>query len=210
MFNRRHFLTSTGAALATAPLAATAAPLALTVGPDPSLELVNGLPLPPNYDGNFAIPEQFWARVVKVNRSLAANEIHILPQNKHLYFTLGGGKAIRYGCAIGQEGLAYFGTAVIGRKVEWPNWTPTKEMIERDPEAYAKYADGMPGGPNNPLGARALYFYENGNDTAIRVHGTTNPRSIGSASSNGCFRMYNSHVIDLYQRVPLGTVAHAY
>ena len=208
MLNRRHFLTATGAALVASPLVAQTAPVTLT--PPPAPEVVNDLPLPPNVEGRFVIPEPFWARVVDVRKSLPAGEIHILPQSRHLYFTLGNGKAIRYGCAIGQEGLAYFGTAVVGRKVEWPSWTPTPEMIKRDPASYAKYADGMPGGPENPLGARAMYLYENGRDTAIRIHGTTNPRSIGSASSNGCFRMYNSHVIDLYKRVPIGTVTHAY
>ena len=83
-------------------------------------------------------------------------------------------------------------------------------MIERNPSHYAQYADGMPGGPSNPLGARAMYFYQGDTDTAIRVHGTTAPESIGRSASNGCFRMYNSHVIDLYGRVPLGASAYAY
>lgn len=78
-------------------------------------------------------------------------------------------------------------------------------MIEREPHKYAKYRDGMPGGPNNPLGARALYLFDNGYDTFYRIHGTTNPESIGTASSNGCIRMVNEHVIDLYRRVPIGT-----
>lgn len=207
---RRDFMTAAGASMLCAPALAQNAPLSLTISPTEQTAIVNGIPLPGRMEGNFEIPEEYWARVVKVRAALPAGEIHILPQNKHLYFTLGNGEAIRYGCAIGQEGLAYFGTAVIGRKVEWPSWTPTPEMIKRNPAAYEKYADGMPGGPTNPLGARALYFYENGRDTAIRIHGTVSPASIGSASSNGCFRMYNSHVIDLYKRVPLGTVAHAY
>ena len=203
MINRRTFLTTSAASLfATSAFAQTA--------PQSTWLSELSATLPGKTEGNYSIPEKYWATVVSVNPNLPVGEIHILPQSKHLYFTVAEGYAIRYGCAIGQEGLAYFGTGVIGRKVEWPSWTPTPEMIERNPSAYAQYADGMPGGPQNPLGARAMYVYENGRDTAIRVHGTTSPRSIGSASSNGCFRMYNSHVIDLYSRVPIGTVIHAY
>lgn len=113
--------------------------------------------------------------------------------------------ARRYGVGVGRDALAWSGTAIIGAKKEWPGWRPTDEMIEREPHKYAKYRDGMPGGPNNPLGARALYLFDNGYDTFYRIHGTTNPESIGTASSNGCIRMVNEHVIDLYRRVPIGT-----
>ena len=206
MFSRRHFLVTAAAATAAPAFAATES--TAPVVEDWKAELIASLP--GNTEGRYNIPEAYWATLVEVNPNLPVGEIHILPQTKHLYFTVAPGYAIRYGCAIGSEGLAYFGTGIISRKVEWPSWTPTPDMIEREPEKYEQYADGMPGGPTNPLGARALYVYENGRDTAIRVHGTTNPRSIGSASSNGCFRMYNSHVIDLYDRVPIGTKIHAY
>ncbi len=93
---------------------------------------------------------------------------------------------------------------MIGAKKEWPSWTPTPDMIERDPAAYEKWADGMPGGPDNPLGARALYLFKDGADTFFRIHGTNLPRTIGTNASNGCIRMANEHVIDLYQRVPIG------
>ena len=94
-------------------------------------------------------------------------------------------------------------------KKEWPTWRPTKDMIARDPVAYSKFVDNdyiMPGGPNNPLGARALYLFQNGVDTYFRIHGTTQPSSIGQSVSNGCIRMLNEHVQDLYDRVPVGTV----
>ena len=209
MIDRRNFLLTAGASvLATPALAQTAAPAPRDGSQEWLAQIAETLP--GRKEGRYNIPEAYWARVVPVNKTLPVGELHILPQRRHIYFTIAPGYAIRYGCAIGQEGLAYFGTGVIGRKVEWPNWTPTPDMIEREPEKYEQYADGMPGGPGNPLGARALYVYENGRDTAIRVHGTTSPRSIGSASSNGCFRMYNSHVIDLFDRVPLGTKIHAY
>ena len=107
---------------------------------------------------------------------------------------------------MGKAGLTFQGTAVIRRKAEWPSWTPTKNMIRRDPDKYAKYAHGVPGGPGNPLGARALYLYKGERDTYFRIHGTTQPWSIGRSVSNGCIRMLNTHVKDLYERVPLGTV----
>jgi lipoprotein-anchoring transpeptidase ErfK/SrfK len=208
MLTRRHFIATSAAALAAGPLAAqSAGPLQLDVVPE---RVSNRIQLPPNMDGNFVIPERYQARIVPVQSGLPVNSIHIVPESYHLYFILPGNQAIRYGVAVGQEGLYWSGQATIARKVEWPSWRPTDEMIARNPSAYAQYADGMPGGPNNPLGARALYFFQNDRDTAIRVHGTVLPASIGSSASNGCFRMYNSHVIDLYNRVPLGALAYAY
>ena len=86
-----------------------------------------------------------------------------------------------------------------------PSWTPTPAMIKRAPEKYARYQDGMPGGPGNPLGARAIYLYQGKSDTHIRIHGTTQPWTIGKAASNGCFRMVNEHVMDLFDRISVGT-----
>jgi lipoprotein-anchoring transpeptidase ErfK/SrfK len=211
---RRDFLTTAAAVLAAGPVvaqgAAVSGPLQLDVAPDmPSIDPDN-IVLPPDFDGDFLIPERYRARIVPVQPGLPVYSIHIVPQSYNLYFILPGARAIRYGVAIGKEGLYWRGQATIGRKVEWPSWRPTDEMIARNPDAYAKYADGMPGGPENPLGARALYFFQGDVDTSIRVHGTILPASIGSSASNGCFRMYNSHVIDLYNRVPLGTAAFAY
>lgn len=212
MLTRRHFITTSAMALAAGPVAAqtlvSAQPLQLDIMPETVTPGV--ITLPPNFDGDFAIPEQYQARIVPVQAGLPVGSIHIVPQSYNLYYVLPDNQAIRYGVAIGREGLYWKGQAVIGRKVEWPSWRPTDEMIERNPDAYAKYADGMPGGPENPLGARALYFYLGDTDTTIRVHGTILPESIGSSASNGCFRMYNSHVIDLYNRVALGAQAYAY
>ena len=115
------------------------------------------------------------------------------------------GRAIRYGVGVGRAGLEFKGSAIIERKAEWPSWRPTAAMIRRNPDRYARFADGMPGGPGNPLGARALYLYRNGIDTYFRIHGTTEPWSIGTSVSNGCIRMLNDHVMQLYQRVPVGT-----
>jgi lipoprotein-anchoring transpeptidase ErfK/SrfK len=125
-------------------------------------------------------------------------------QKKYLYFVESPGTAVRYGVAVGREGLLFTGKATVGAKQPWPRWIPTKEMIGRDPKKYGKYADGMDGGPDNPLGARAIYLYQGKQDTYLRIHGTNQPQTIGTASSNGCFRMINEHVIDLYKRVHMG------
>lgn len=214
MLTRRHFVRSSALATAAAlvaprAFAAIEDPLALTIAPDEVLA-EGDITLPPDYDGNFHIPEQYRARIVPVRPGLTPNDVHVLRQNRHVYFILPGNRAIRYGVAVGSEGLYWTGTATIGRKAEWPSWRPTDEMIARNPGAYAQYANGMPGGPGNPLGARALYFYQGDRDTTIRIHGTNAPSSIGRSVSNGCFRMYNSHVMDLYRRVPLGASAYAY
>jgi lipoprotein-anchoring transpeptidase ErfK/SrfK len=105
---------------------------------------------------------------------------------------------------VGKEGFEWAGIATIGRKVEWPTWTPPGDMIARRPE-LAQYSGGMPGGPDNPLGARAMYLYAAGRDTLYRIHGTNEPQSIGQAASSGCIRMLNEEVIELYDQVPVGT-----
>jgi lipoprotein-anchoring transpeptidase ErfK/SrfK len=120
-----------------------------------------------------------------------------------LYFVEPEGMATRYGVAIGREGFGWTGTGVIARTARWPRWTPPPEMIAREPH-LAKWAGGMPGGPQNPLGARALYIYFGGRDSGYRIHGTNQPNSIGWAASSGCFRMLNQDVVDLYERVPPG------
>ncbi|MGV2169696.1 L,D-transpeptidase [Agrobacterium sp. 16-172Ci] len=123
---------------------------------------------------------------------------------RRLYYVMGDGRAMRYGVGVGRQGLALKGDAYIGRKAEWPSWTPTANMMRRDPRNL-KFAGGMAGGPNNPLGARALYLYRGGNDTMFRLHGTNQPQSIGHAMSSGCIRMLNHDIIDLYSHVPVGS-----
>jgi lipoprotein-anchoring transpeptidase ErfK/SrfK len=126
------------------------------------------------------------------------------PQDRYLYYVQAGGTAIRYGIGVGREGFAWSGTATIRRKEHWPTWTPPREMIARDPRA-APYAKGMPGGLDNPLGARAMYLYQGQRDTLYRIHGTNDPTSIGQAVSSGCIRLINQDVMDLYERTPIGT-----
>ncbi len=150
------------------------------------------------------VPAHLQPVYVRVKNQFAPGEIIVLTQGHYLYHVISPGRAKRYVVAVGKEGLNFSGVAVVGRKVEWPRWIPTKDMIERNPQ-YAQYADGVPGGPNNPLGARALYLFQNGRDTAFRIHGTNAPGSIGFSVSNGCIRMLNEHAIELYNTVPVGT-----
>ena len=137
-------------------------------------------------------------------RTYPAGTIVVDTGNHFLFFVDDPPFAIRYGVGVGRAGLSLKGSAVVGRKAEWPSWRPTDAMISRSPK-YARYADGVPGGPKNPLGARALYLYRDGEDTLYRIHGTNEPSSIGQSVSNGCIRMINDHVIQLYDRVPVGT-----
>ena len=130
--------------------------------------------------------------------------IVVNPSQHYLYLVGDGGRAVRYGVGVGREGFAWSGVARVGRKQVWPTWTPPVEMQRRQPES-AEYADGMPGGPGNPLGARALYLYQGSRDTMYRIHGTNDPSSIGRSMSSGCIRLLNQDIIDLYERVPVGT-----
>lgn len=126
------------------------------------------------------------------------------PRKRFLYLVMENGKALRYGVGVGKAGLEFTGKARVGRKATWPRWTPTPNMIRREPDRYAKWANGMEAGATNPLGARALYLHKDGKDTLFRIHGTTEPATIGHAVSSGCIRMLNQDVIDLYSRVPVG------
>lgn len=193
MLSRRAVLTGGSAALLAAPLSTAA--LAQSSEDDP-------YPLPPfNYS---KIPEAFRPTVVAYTGRQWPGTVIVDTPNRQIYLVLQGGQAMRWGCAVGKDGFRWAGLADIGRKVMWPRWTPPKEMIARSPEK-AKWANGMPGGPDNPLGARALYLFQNGRDTLYRIHGTTDPMSIGHNASSGCIRMINQDVIELYRRVPIGS-----
>ncbi|HDR27245.1 L,D-transpeptidase [Rhodovulum sp.] len=154
-----------------------------------------------------AEPDPLAPRIVRI-RNVEPGEVHVVPRDFALYWTLPEGRAIRYPVSIGRDGLYVSGVFRIDVKKEWPSWRPTDEMIARQPHLYKKYEDGMPGGPNNPLGARALYLFTfAGADSMLRIHGTNDLASIGQRSSNGCVRMLNAHVIHLYEQVPLGSRA---
>lgn len=151
------------------------------------------------------VDRKFLRQQVNFNGAEPPGTVVVDTNNRFLYLVQEGGRAMRYGIGVGKEGLAWGGTATVGRKAAWPTWTPTSDMIAREPERNLPWKNGMPGGLGNPLGPRAMYLYDGGRDTMFRIHGTTEPRSIGTAVSSGCIRMFNQDVIDLYERVPVGT-----
>jgi lipoprotein-anchoring transpeptidase ErfK/SrfK len=156
----------------------------------------------------FEVDPIFLPQRVGIKKDLEPGQILILTGAHFLYYVDAPGQAMRYGVGLGQAGQEISGTYEVGSRKEWPTWRPTDAMIERDPKTYAKFIDNdyvEPGGPGNPLGARALYLYRDGRYTFNAIHGTTAPRSIGKSVSNGCVRMINEHVMDLYERVPVGT-----
>ena len=147
--------------------------------------------------GNPEVGSHLRRQVVSFTSSEAPGTIVIDTPNTYLYYVLGNGRAIRYGIGVGRDGFTWSGTQRIGRKSQWPDWTPPREMIARQP--YLPRF--MAGGPSNPLGARALYLGK----TMYRIHGTNAPSTIGARVSSGCIRMLNEDVIDLYERVSVGT-----
>jgi len=160
----------------------------------------------------FEMPERFLPQLVNTGQEdWLPGEVHVVPDDFFLYFMLQDAMAIRYGVGVGRGNLYHDGVFTVQDKQEWPRWRPTDAMIERNPEAYLQYIDGMEGGPNNPLGARALYLYDDrGRDTYLRIHGTNQPSTIGTAVSNGCARLTNEYIQDLYPRVDLGARVFLY
>jgi lipoprotein-anchoring transpeptidase ErfK/SrfK len=146
------------------------------------------------------IPEQYLRHIVEYSAKETPGTILVDSDARYLYYVLPGGKAIRYGVTVGEEALAFSGVAKIGRMTEWPSWVPTEDIKQR-----MRVPNFVGPGPQNPMGARALYLYEGNKDTLYRIHGTNQPEYIGSAISSGCIRMTNEDVIDLYNRVKIGT-----
>src|ERR1700730_4333287 len=146
------------------------------------------------------IPESYRRHIVDYSRREAPGTILVDTDERYLYYILPGGKAIRYGVAVGEEALAWSGVASVGRMAEWPDWVPTPEIQAR----LGPYPARVPGGPANPLGARALYLYQGNKENLYRIHGTNQPEYIGQAISSGCIRMTNEDVIDLFDRVKQG------
>jgi lipoprotein-anchoring transpeptidase ErfK/SrfK len=143
------------------------------------------------------LPAAFQRQVVFFRTTEAPGTIIIHTSERYLYIVLPNNRALRYGIGVGREGFQWAGELRISRKAEWPDWTPPPEMIQRQPYLPR----WMAGGPGNPLGARALYL----GSTIYRLHGTNQPTTIGHAVSSGCFRLVNDDVIDLYNRIPVGT-----
>lgn len=149
------------------------------------------------------IPQQFRRQTVYFETDEAPGTIIINPSQRVLHYVTGKNQAIRYGISVGRAGFEWSGTAIVSEKKPWPTWTPPPEMIARDP-SLERWKNGQPGGPTNPLGARAIYLTTNGVDYGYRIHGTPEWRSIGRNASSGCIRMINQDVIDLYNRIQGG------
>ncbi|NPD20912.1 L,D-transpeptidase [Alterinioella nitratireducens] len=211
MLTRRHFIQTTTALFS----AAISTPVLASTWPDAAQKAAWDAQVTPlGYDPATTNPWGLHPRLlpqrVAANDRLTPGDIHVDAVARYLYHIEEGGTAMRYGVAIGRGGLYEPGTYTIRRKVEWPHWTPTRNMIEREPEVYAQYEDGMEPGPTNALGSRALYLYVGNRDTYLRIHGTPQPWSIGSRASSGCVRMVMPHIIDLYPNVEIGSTAVLY
>lgn len=167
----------------------------------------------PVEEKNFSIPAvdlskinpKYWRQEVAYPTSYPPGTLIVDTPARFLYLIRENGKALRYGIGVGKAGLAFEGEAVIQYKRIWPSWAPTRAMMEREPERYGHLGKGLPPGPDNPLGARALYLFKDNQDTYFRIHGSHEDWSIGRAISSGCIRLLNQDVIDLYGRVPDGT-----
>ncbi|MCF2870999.1 L,D-transpeptidase [Octadecabacter sp. G9-8] len=206
-----HRLSTPFAALALGFLAACGSPEPELIGDVPVDEIIEGYGL--LEDGEYTlppIPAEYLQgvnqrAVVEYNGPEAAGTIVVDPHAKLLYFVEEDGMARRYPIAVGQQGLRMSQPSTIQMKREWPGWTPTANMLRREPAVYGPFARGIEGGLASPLGSRALYLFQNGRDTHFRIHGTNDLPSIGNSGSAGCIRMFNHDIIDLYDRVPNGT-----
>lgn len=147
---------------------------------------------------------KYFRRTVRYETAEAPGTIIVDPSNYYVYRVEDEGMATRYGANVGREGFLWSGDAYVGRKSEWATWTPPKEMIKRQPEA-AKYARGMPGGLDNPLGARTLHLYQNGVYTLYTIYATSDPESIGSGVTSGCVGLLSQDMIQLYNETPVKT-----
>ena len=161
--------------------------------------------IPPVPQG--VVPQQYWRQLVPNTTGAPAGTIVVDPAQRYLYLNRSATESIRYGIGVGRAGFGWSGQAIVGLKRAWPNWTPPDEMIARDPSLarYSAENGGQAPGLSNPLGARALYLFQDGVDTLYRIHGNPEAASIGRAVSSGCIRMLNHDIIDIYERVPTGT-----
>jgi len=208
--SRRLFLVSMPAFLAAcSSTGAVMESVSAPAGPDPYYVAMYGaqpnerFPLPAT--DIKSVDQRFFRQQVDYHRSETPGTIVVDTQNRFLYLVGENGKAMRYGIGVGKAGLEFEGRARVARKAEWPRWTPTQSMIQREPDRYGQYAGGMEPGLTNPLGPRALYLFEGDRDTLYRIHGTSEPWSIGLAVSSGCIRLFNQDIIDLYNRVAIDT-----
>ena len=211
MLTRRHFIWTTAALFSPAicrPLLAQSSSL------QDQWAAWDAQVTPPSYNlatsNPWGLHPRFLPVRVEANDGLVPGDIHVDAVARYLYHIQNDGTAMRYGVAIGRDDLYEPGAYTIRRKAKWPSWTPTQNMIRREPELYEQYADGMEPGPENALGSRALYLYVGDRDTYLRIHGTPYPRSIGTRASSGCVRMVMAHINALYPEVEIGSTAFLY
>jgi len=203
--DRRSFLIGSAVSFGALSLAGCASPDGMSLAE--AEKLYGAVP-----DKKFAIPAvdvskvdpKYYRRTVRYETTEAPGTIIVDPSNYYVYRIEGDGNATRYGANVGREGFLWNGEAYVGRKAEWPTWTPPKEMIKRQPEA-AKYAGGMPGGLDNPLGARTLYLYQNGVYTLYTIYSSSAPETIGTNLTSGCTGLLTQDMIDLYDRTSVKT-----
>jgi lipoprotein-anchoring transpeptidase ErfK/SrfK len=210
--HRRAFLGASASGVAAVALSAcTTADVAPPIAPAPPADAGLGDPVSmyaARVDEGYQLPAipidkvdpKFFRQMVSDPTGEAPGTIVVDTSQHFLYLVQPGGRAIRYGVSLGKAGFEWTGSAVVQYKKRWPVWTPPPEMINRRPE-LAQYKDGMPPGPSNPLGARAMYLFRNGGDTMYRLHGSPEWNSIGKNASSGCVRFMNQDIIDLYARV---------
>lgn len=205
LLSRRSFLAGTAASLGALGLAGCATSGGMSLA---EAKKVYG-PVP---DEKFPIPAvdvrkvdpKYYRRTVRYASKEAPGTIIVDPAKHYVYRVEGDGMATRYGANVGRDGFRWSGDAYVGRKAEWATWTPPKEMIARQPEA-AKYAGGMPGGLDNPLGARTLYLYQDGKYTLYTIYASSHPTSIGKGVTSGCVGLLSQDMIDLYSKTPVDT-----
>ncbi|CAN7595984.1 L,D-transpeptidase [Bosea sp. LjRoot237] len=167
---------------------------------------IDGEPFPVPAVDLDEIEPQFLRREVSYRTPEPSGTVIVDPGERYAYLVGERGRAIRYGIGVGkEEGFNFRGAATIARKAQWPRWTPTPDMIRREPQRYGRYVGGLAGGTGNPLGPRALYLYRDGRDTLYRLHGTVEPWTIGTMVSSGCIRLLNQDILDLYRRAPVGS-----
>lgn len=205
LLSRRSFLVGSAVSISALGLAGCASPDGMSLA---EAQKLYG-PLP---NEKFPIPasdistldKKYYRRTVKYESEEEPGTIIVDPSNYYVYRIEGDGMATRYGANVGRDGFRWNGDAYVGRKSEWATWTPPKEMIARQPET-AKYAKGMPGGLDNPLGARTLHLYQNGVYTLYTIYATSYPETIGSGITSGCVGLMSQDMIDLYDKTPVKT-----
>jgi lipoprotein-anchoring transpeptidase ErfK/SrfK len=176
----------------------------LATGLVPARAFAEAEPFPVRENDAKDIPYKYRRRDVDYDTQEPAGTIIVDPKQRFLFHVLGGGKATRYGAAVGKAGRTWSGDSTIGKKAKWPTWTPTPEHVAEYPKLAKWLPDGMPGGPENPMGARAIYLYQGDVDTIYRIHGTHDPKLVGQKKTAGCFGLLNADIIHLYDRVELG------